>query len=286
VPSLPELVADLDDEYRDLIGLVSVLGRDDPRWDRPTPAVGWAVRDQISHLAFFDDAGRRAVEEPEAFAREAEAALAGSGDPMAIHLDRGRSMTGDELLEWWGTAHSGMVEALSGVDPGLRLPWYGPPMGVLSFVSARLMETWAHGQDVADALAYERPATDRLRHVAHLGVRTRSFSYAVRGQDLPPGRVDVTLVGPSGVSWEWQAGGAVAGVGRGEPGVDPREEDGGSPSHVRGSALEFCLVVTQRRNVADTALVIEGPEAAEWMSIAQAFAGPPGPGRPPRGGDG
>jgi uncharacterized protein (TIGR03084 family) len=283
VPTLSELLADLDDEYRDVRGLVSALGSDDPRWDRPTPAVGWAVRDQISHLAFFDDAGRRAVEEPEAFARQAEAALAGSGDPMATHLSRGRSMTGDELLEWWGGAHTGMVGALSGADPGLRLPWYGPPMGVLSFVSARLMETWAHGQDVADALGRDRLATDRLRHVAHLGVRARSFSYVVRGQELPPAGVVVSLVGPSGANWEWQAGGAT-GVGSSVDGVDRPEGNGGSWSRIRGSALDFCLVVTQRRNVADTGLVIDGPEAVEWMSIAQAFAGPPGPGRPPRGG--
>jgi uncharacterized protein (TIGR03084 family) len=277
VPTLPELLADLDDEYRDLLRLVAPLAPDDPRWDRATPAAGWAVRDQISHLAFFDDAGRRAVEEPEAFAREAELAMAEAGDPMATHLTMGRSMTGDQLLSWWGSAHTGLIGALSGAGPSLRLPWYGPPMGVLSFVSARLMETWAHGQDVADALDHERQASDRLRHVAHIGVRARPFSYAVRGREVPPGRVEVSLVGPSGATWEWSAGDAVA---RG--GVEERGEDGRPPPSVRGSALEFCLVVTQRRNMADTSLVIEGSEAVEWMSIAQAFAGPPGPGRPPQ----
>jgi uncharacterized protein (TIGR03084 family) len=281
MPTLAELLADLGDEHADLVGLVSELAPHDPRWDLATPAVGWAVRDQISHLAFFDDAGRRAVEEAEAFARDVELALAREVDPMAIHLARGRSMDGAQLLAWWEEAHTGMVRALSGVDPGARIPWYGPPMGALSFVSARLMETWAHGQDVADALHRERTATDRLRHVAHLGVKARPFSYAVRGLEVPEGRIDVELIGPSGARWEWQVGQAVDRAA--DDAVDGATDGGGgrSASSIQGSALDFCLVVTQRRNLADTSLVIEGPNASEWMSLAQAFAGPPGPGRPP-----
>lgn len=282
MPDLSELLADLDAEYVETHNLVEGLAADDPRWDRPTPAAGWAVRDQISHLAFFDDAGRRAVEEPAGFAREAESAMAQAGDPMEPHLTRGRSMRGDQLLAWWDEAHAGMTRALSGADASLRLPWYGPPMGVLSFVSARLMETWAHGQDVADALDVEHRATDRLRHVAHLGVRARPFSYAVRGREVPPGRIDVTLAGPTGVSWDWQVGEALAGRAGSDDGVAEGEpQSARSPSSVRGAALDFCLVVTQRRNVADTSLVIEGEDAIDWMSVAQAFAGPPGPGRPP-----
>jgi uncharacterized protein (TIGR03084 family) len=286
MPTLSELLTDLDDEYAEVLGLLGELTPEDPRWDRATPAAGWAVRDQISHLAFFDDAGRRAVEVPEVFAREAEAALAAPRDPMETHLVKGRSMSGDQLLAWWAGAHTAMVRALSGADPDLRLPWYGPPMGVLSFVSARLMETWAHGQDVADALGVERQSSDRLRHVAHLGVRARPFSYAVRGRDAPPGPIDVRLVAPSGGTWAWQVGEEVTGTERtiGGP-AGGRSEDARTVPSVSGTALDFCLVVTQRRNVADTELVIVGDGAVEWMSLAQAFAGPPGPGRPPRRGN-
>jgi uncharacterized protein (TIGR03084 family) len=266
VASLAELLADLADEYADCRRLVDGLAADAPEWDRPTPAEGWSVRDQISHLAFFDDAGRRALVEPEAFSRSAEQAMAGGGDPMAAHLSRGRDMDGDELLAWWGDAHSAMMSALISADPAARVPWYGPPMGLLSFVSARLMETWAHGTDVADALGVTRPATDRLRHVAHLGVRARPFSYAVRGREVPAGSIDVTLRSPGGESWAFSSG----------------ESDGTVTGHsVTGPALDFCLVMVQRRNLADTSLVVTGDLAAEWMSIAQAFAGPPGPGRPP-----
>jgi uncharacterized protein (TIGR03084 family) len=263
--TLPELLADVDDEYDDLRRLVAPLSAHSPDWDRATPAEGWAVRDQISHLAFFDDAGRQAMVDPEGFALAAEQAMAIIGDPMEEHLTRGRSMDGDDLLAWWDHAHQGMMQALAVADPTTRLPWYGPSMGVLSFVSARLMETWAHGQDVADALGGQRVATDRLRHVAHLGVRTRPFSYLIRGVDMPSGRIDVSLTGPSGQRWEWVIGEAEA------------DE---SVSRVEGPALDFCLVVTQRRNCADTALLVEGDSAAEWLSLAQAFAGPPGPGRP------
>jgi uncharacterized protein (TIGR03084 family) len=208
-----------------------------------------------------------AMVEPERFAAEAEQAIAADGDPMEAHLARGRAMDGDELLAWWGQAHRGMAEAFADADPGARIPWYGPPMGALSFVSARLMETWAHGQDIADALGHRREPTDRLRHVAHLGVRTRPFSYLVRGAEVPSGRIDVTLTAPSGETWAWEVGDT---------------DDGERPvASIEGPALDFCLVVTQRRNVADTELTVSGADAVGWMSVAQAFAGPPGPGRAP-----
>ncbi len=264
--TLSELLHDLDDEYGDCRRLVDTLPTDAPEWDLPTPAEGWAVRDQVSHLAFFDEAGRQAMMDPEGFAGAAEQAMAAAGDPMEVHLVRGRSMGGDELLSWWGEAHVAMMAAFAGADPSARLPWFGPPMGVLSFLSARLMETWAHGTDVADALGIVRPPTDRLRHVAHLGVRSRPFSYLVRGRDVPPGRIELTLTSPAGEPWSFVAGST---------------DDGGPIGTVTGPALDFCLVVTQRRHVADTALVIGGELATDWMAVAQAFAGPPGPGRPP-----
>jgi uncharacterized protein (TIGR03084 family) len=280
VTTLPELLADLEDEFADLRRMVAPLAARAPEWDRATPAEGWAVRDQISHLAFFDDAGRMAMVAPDEFAQGAALAMEQMGDPMEAHLVMGRSMDGVELLAWWDTAHRGMAAAFAGADPSARIPWYGPPMGVLSFVSARLMETWAHGQDVADALGVERRPTDRLRHVAHLGVRSRPFSYLVRSREAPPGRIDVLLAAPSGEPWRWQIG-EVADGGAADGLADGGVADGAPASVVRGPALDFCLVVTQRRNLADTALVVEGDPAADWMSVAQAFAGPPGPGRPP-----
>jgi len=132
-------------------------------------------------------------------------------------------------------------------------------MAARSFITARLMETWAHGQDVRDSLGLAPEASGRLRHVAHIGVRARPFAYATNQRDLPAGDIRVELRSPDGETWAWG--------------------DETAPDRVVGDALDFCLVVTQRRHVDDTALDVAGPLAAEWMSIAQAFAGPPGGGR-------
>ena len=136
----------------------------------------------------------------------------------------------------------------------IRIPWYGPAMGAKSFLTARLMETWAHGQDVMDALGLHRQPTNRLRHIADLGHRTRAWSYLNRGEAPPTDEIRVELVGPDGVTWVFGSDAAV--------------------ETVRGPAEEFCLVVTQRRHLDDTSLVAS-PGAREWLLIAQAFAGPP-----------
>ena len=274
--TLDELLDDLDAEYREVRDLVATLPDHAWEWDLPTPADGWAVRDQVSHLAFFDDLGRMAMAEPGQFAAKADELVESGRDPMEEHLVAGRSMGGDRLLRWWAEAHRGMAEAFAGADPSTRVPWFGPPMGVLSFVSARVMETWAHGQDLADALGRERVPTDRLRHVAHLGVRARPFSYAVRGLSVPEGQIDVVLTAPSGEEWTWEVGSE-----RADEGARGSVSGPAGAGSVSGSALDFCLVVTQRRHLADTDLVIHGDAVGEWMGIAQAFAGPPGPGRAP-----
>jgi uncharacterized protein (TIGR03084 family) len=160
-----------------------------------------------------------------------------------------------------GRARSAFVATFRGIDPKTRLPWYGPDMSALSSATARLMETWAHGQDVADALGRRREPTDRLRHIAHLGVQAAGFSFVLNGRPVPTTLVRVELVAPSGARWEW-----------GPPDTADR---------VTGTALDFCLTVTQRRHVSDTALTVTGPVATEWISIAQTFAGAPGTGRAP-----
>jgi uncharacterized protein (TIGR03084 family) len=134
-------------------------------------------------------------------------------------------------------------------------------MSAASFLTARLMETWSHGLDVVDVVGIDRPDTDRLRHVVSLGVRTREFSYVNRGLTPDATPVFVALTAPSGATWTF--GGA------------------GAANRITGPARDFCGVVTQRRHVADTALTVIGPAAAEWMRLAQAFAGPPGAGRQP-----
>jgi uncharacterized protein (TIGR03084 family) len=255
------LRADLAAESRDADGMLAGLEAAD--WERATPAEGWAVRDQVSHLAWVDDAAVTALTDPERFRAETAAMLAatGEGRDPADRVARGlRGRTAVELLAWFRASRARLLDTFGQADPATRAPWYGPSMSAASSATARLMETWAHGQDIADALGVERTATARLRHIAHLGVRTRDFAYANRGLATPDRPVRVVLTAPDGGTWAW--------------GPDDAADQ------VTGPALDFCLAVTQRRNLADTALTLTGPVATEWMGIAQAFAGPPGPGRP------
>jgi uncharacterized protein (TIGR03084 family) len=173
-------------------------------------------------------------------------------------LEVGRAMDRDELLSRWQQVFDRLLDALRALPPDAKVPWYGPPMSPASFATARLMEYWAHGQDVADALGVERTPTERLRHICHLGVRTRGFSYVVRGLVPPAVPVRVDLTAPDGSTWTW---------GEGE-------------ERVSGPAVDFALRVTQRRHRDDTALVATGASASEWLDVAQCFAGPPSPGRP------
>jgi uncharacterized protein (TIGR03084 family) len=260
--ALAALIDDLNAEHEALDAVVEGIA--DDAWDVPTPSPGWRVRDQIGHLAFFDQRAQMAITDTEAFIAERDAALADFTSFGELSGRLGRDYTGLLLLSAWRTARALSLDAIGAVPDGMRIPWYGPPMSALSFATARLMETWAHGQDVVDALGASRPATDRLRHIAYLGFSTRGWSYAVRGLEAPtePVRVELTL--PSGERWA--------------AGDEP------APDRVTGPVEDFCLVVTQRRNLADTSLRVEGPLAEEWMAIAQCFAGGPTTGPVPKAG--
>jgi uncharacterized protein (TIGR03084 family) len=238
-----------------------VAGLDEPGWHTPTPAAGWDIADQIGHLAYFDEAAVRSAVRPDEFRAEL-AALVGEGMDTDTIAARYRDRTGAQLLAWFEGARAELLDTFTTLDPRMRLPWFGPPMSAASSLTARLMETWAHTQDIADALRVTREPTGRLRHVAHIGVGARAFSYAARGKTPPEEPVRVELTGPDGALWTWGPADA--------------------QDRVTGPALDFCLLVTQRRHRDDLDLTIEGPAAQQWMAIAQAFAGPPGPGRPPR----
>ena len=255
----PKLLDDLQAEHDDLVAAMAGISEAD--WDVPTPAPGWSTRDQISHLAFFDGVTVTALTDPDAFATLRDEIMQDLTGYVEAVGQRGKGKSGAEMLDWLATERTSLVKALRDVDPSTKVPWFGPSMAAASKATARLMETWAHGQDIVDGLGLDRPVTDRIEHVCHIGVRAFPNSYRANGREVPDTPVRVELAGPSGQVWEWG------------------EE--GEANSVRGSALDFCLVVTQRRHPSDTRLEIVGPVAAEWMSIAQAFAGPPGEGRKP-----
>ncbi|ROR89262.1 TIGR03084 family metal-binding protein [Nocardioides aurantiacus] len=256
---LDQVLADLAAEGAALEELVAPL--DDAGWRTPTPAAGWDVATQVAHLAWTDEVAVAAATDKAAWDAVVTDAI---GDPEgfvdAVALAGGRAAA-EELLARWRAGRSALAAALRQVPAGEKLPWFGPPMSPTSMATARFMETWAHSLDVADALGVVPLPTDRIRHVAHLGVRTRGFAYAANGLEPATAEVRVELVAPSGETWAWGA------------------ED--AEQRVTGSAYDFCLRVTQRRHRADLDLHAVGPDADRWLDLAQAFAGPPGPGRPP-----
>lgn len=259
-----EVLDDLVAEQQALDGIVDALN--DDQWALATPSPRWDVADQIGHLTFFDVSAALAIEDEAAFAAH-KAELAGAfADDLAVDkvtLGEFRRLGPADQLTAWRHARRDLRAAADTLANDKRVEWYGPSMGSKSFLTARLMEVWAHGQDVCDAVGAERKPTDRIRHIAQLGVITRGWSYLVRGDQPPDGDVRVELIAPSGETWGW--------------GPDRAE------ASVVGTAEDFCLVVTQRRHVDDTDLVVTGDVATGWMGKAQAFAGAPTTGPAPQG---
>ncbi|WP_436794364.1 TIGR03084 family metal-binding protein [Actinospongicola halichondriae] len=262
--TVADVATDLRAEQAALDDVVAALS--DTQWAAATPSPGWTVFDQIAHLTYFDDTAATAIEDPERFQADTAALFeqmtGGDVDMDAATLTWSRDLTPADLLTRWRTNRDRLAAAAERLTDDTRVPWYGPPMGGEAFLAARLMEAWAHGQDIVDTVGAERPATDRLRHIAHMGVITRSWSYRNRGLESPGGKILVELTAPSGETWTWN--------------------EGATDGAVRGPAEDFCLVVTQRRHVDDTALETEGELALGWMEIAQAFAGGATDGPTPR----
>jgi uncharacterized protein (TIGR03084 family) len=260
VADLENVLADLGAEGDVLDALVADL--DKTGWATPTPAEGWTIAHQVAHLAWTDDASILAATDPVAFQVELERAIASIDTYVDEAAEAGSKTPSAELLTSWRAGRLALGDALRSVPAGSKIAWFGPPMSPTSMATARLMETWAHTQDVADALGVQREATDRIKHVAHIGARTRDFAYMTNGRSAPTEEFRLELTAPDGELWTW--------------GPDDASQ------RVTGPALDFCLLVSQRRHRADLALVAEGPDADEWLDIAQAFAGPPGAGRDAR----
>ena len=255
---LGALIEDLAAETAALQEILDPLA--DADWRMPTPAPGWTIADQVSHLAYFDEVAVTSATDPDAFAELARINAEGGVDADSVAAQH-RQLTAAQLRDWFGHARAEVFSIFAGLDPAMRVPWFGPPMSVASSLTARLMETWAHGQDIADAVGARREPTHRLRHVAHIGVGARPFSYVAHRLPVPAEPVRVELTAPSGEVWTWGPADAA--------------------DRVTGPALDFCLLVTQRRHRADITVRAEGQVAEHWLTIAQAFAGPPGAGRQP-----
>lgn len=258
MPTVAELCSDLAAEQADLDRVLSLASPQD--WTRPTPAAGWDVRDSLSHLCFFEEAGVTSLIDPGAFESERDQFIVGALDAARVgaptpDVALGRGL-GDPLLllQRWRAARAAYQSAAAQADPAVRVAWYGPAMSLASFTTARLMEAWAHGVDIKDALGQPVEAGPRLRHVCHIGFAARSYAFASHGVEDPGNPVRLHVDAPDGGVWSW----------------GPPE----AADVISGPALDVALVFTQRRHHARTAVLAVGSTAQLWLSIAQAFAGP------------
>jgi uncharacterized protein (TIGR03084 family) len=253
--SLRAVCSDHRDEINVLAEMLETLTPH--QWALATPAPDWTIADQVAHLAMFDERALWAISDPARFVADRTQLMAGH-HYIEVHREWATTAPSELLSRW----HSGAValnDVARDVDPATRCEWYGPSMSVTSKMTARIMETWAHSHDVADALQLPVSFSQRLRHVAHIGVRSRKFAFAAHSLEAPVSEPYVELQASGSELWTW-----------GDP---------NAPDVVRGSALGFCQLVTQRRHLDDTGVTAAGDGAIAWLKIAQAFAGPPGKGR-------
>lgn len=257
------LAKDFREESEALHALVAPL--DEAALNQPTAFKSWTIDTVIRHLHVWNLAAFMSLKADGSFeayyARLAEHLGKGAKLPSfeAEYLD---GLKGRALVEAWRKGFAETAGNFSGADPGARVKWAGPDMSVRSSLTARLMETWAHGQEVYDVLGIVRRNADRIRNIVVLGNNTYGWTFKVRGEEPPNPRPHLRLTAPSGEIWLYN---------------DPSETE-----LIEGAADEFCQVVTQTRNIADTKLRVVGPNATNWMSKAQCFAGaaeaPPPPG--------
>ncbi len=243
---------DFLNETRSLHGLIA--GLDGADLLRPTQFKQWPIERIIAHLHFWNRAALLSVNDEAGFVtfmHDVRSRIAAGG--MATIEAEGPG--GQQLVSAWLEFAEELAVAVAPREASDRVKWVGPDMSIRSSITARLMETWAHGQAAFDALGEKRVNRDSIRGIAVLGVNTYGWTYAVRGMPAPDPKPFIELTAPSGAIWQF-----------GEDEADDR---------IEGLAEEFCQVVTQVRNIADTNLRVTGAHAADWMARAQCFAGPP-----------
>ena len=254
---------DFKKECDALYGLLKDLP--DAAFDQPTQFKGWAINDVLEHLHIWNWAAHESLVNEDSFTAYIAKIMAPDMQSLPLKERERQFFNGEKgqvLLAKWHEFYQKTAAAFRGADPKMRLKWAGPDMSARSSITARLMETWAHGQEIYDSLGVARVDGDHIQNIVILGINTFKWTYATR-KEHPPGPIPyVELTAPSGETWAF---GDVSDV-----------------SFVKGAATDFCQVVTQVRNIADTSLTVAGPVATDWMSKAQCFAGapedPPAPG--------
>jgi len=259
-------VSDPTDVYTDLKTEGEVLdkivaGLTDAQWDLPTPAPGWTVKHQVAHLSSTARLANISATDAELFAKVTTGAEKNFDGAVDAMLKPYLELSPADLLARWRTEREDANKALSVLPPAQLVPWVARQIPASALACAGLMELFAHGQDIADTIGVDREYTDRIGHLTWFGTRNRDFAYLVRGLTPPEVEFRYEFTGPSGITWEF----------------GPADAE----NRVTGPAVDFCMLVTRRRNRADLAITATGAEADKWVDIAQAYRGSPGPGREP-----
>ena len=251
---LESLLADLGAESGQIESWVTPL--DEVDWTTITTPEGWTVAHQIAHLAWTDQASLTAIGGGEPFDELMNLAMQDPTGFIDAETEAWAQLPPSEQLPRWQQGRAALADALRGVPDGEKLPWFGPPMSPTSMVTARFMETWGHGHDVAEGLGQAYPQNDRCKHVCHIGVRARTNAFAMRGEQDPGADIRVELTAPSGGLWTWGSA--------------------DSQNRVEGKGYDFALLATRRRRRDDVEVTATGPVADRFLDVVQAFAGMPG----------
>jgi enediyne biosynthesis protein E11 len=254
-----DVIADLTAEAEAVHTLVA--GLDAADWARPTPAPGWTVANQIAHLAFIFRLAGTAAADPELFGAMIAKASSNFEGAVNAALEEYRGDPPEVLLSRWRAERDSSIKALAAVPAGHLVPWLVRPLPAPVLACAGMMELFAHGQDIADALGVTRTFDDRLWHIALFATLVWDFGYQSRKLTPPDTPFRYELTAPSGAVWEF----------------GPADAE----QRITGPAEDFCLLVTRRRHRDDLAVTAVGAEADHWLDIAQAYRGPAGEGRRP-----
>lgn len=232
-------------------------------WTSQTEFKKWTTWDIIAHLHFSDHMALTSLTNERDFNTLLRDIGHSSGlthyTQQWLTPQNSTPLSGPELLNRWYQTFEQLCQVLAQADPEQRFQWVGPSMKARMFATARQMETWAHAWAIYDLMQQPRTHSDALEPIVNIGVRTYAWSFRNRGLEVPSPAPCIRLLAPSGTTWTFN---------------EPTDTNSHTES-IAGSAVEFCQVVTQVRNIADTKLLVNGSNAKAWMAIAQCFAGPP-----------
>lgn len=252
-----EILSDLVAEQQALDQFLQRIN--ERQWKLPTSAPGWSIKDTVSHLAYTERFAAQVLAEGSSVVKKAKVDDVDAW--TALGITEGREMRYQQVIEWWRNSRADVVDALSRMEGTDRVPWIAGDMSARAFATLRLMETWAHGLDIKDAmeglLTYdeeeEDPTADtsRIRHVAWLAHRMLPYAFAEAGEDFPDSGIRLELMGPRYARWVYGP------------------ED--AADVIKGIASEWCRIAVQRMDHGTTSLKTEGDKAETAIKIVRTY---------------